>query len=429
MDYKREDLAKNKAKFNVVVDKDTVKQHHAAAIKRLGKDAKVPGFRRGHVPLEVLERAIDPARLASVEIDGAINQSVVEIIAQEDLQLLDQPKVSVTKYVPNDTLEFTVEIEVVPPVKLADPTKLKVKKSAVKVDKQQIDDVIQRLRVSSAERTTVDRPAKNGDEVVIDFTGLRDGEEFAGGKAKDYQLELGSNQFIPGFEDGIVGHSAGDEFDVNVTFPKDYGAKDMASKKAVFKVTLKKVNELKLPALDDKFAASIAPDLKDMDALRKDIEGGLTRQEEASAREQYYGELLDKLAEKSKVEVPEVLVNDQVPQMKQQFVQNLMYRGMKLEDYLGQIGKTEEQWEAEDLRAGAEKRIRNSLVLRQFIKDYDITVSDDDLEARQNEVLSHYNNPKMRENFQTPEARRQMREQLMIERANTKLAELNEGKK
>ena len=250
MNYKREDIAKNKAKFTVVVDKEVIQQHHTAAVKRLGKDAKVPGFRRGHVPLEVLERAIDPARLGSLEIDGAINQSVVEIIAQEDLQLLDQPKVSVTKYVPNDTLEFTVEIEVVPPVKLADPTKLKVKKPTVKVDKQQIDDVIQRLRVSSAERTTVDRPAKNGDEVVIDFTGLRDGEEFAGGKARDYQLELGSNQFIPGFENGIVGHSAGDEFDVNVTFPKDYGAKDMAGKKAVFKVALKKVNELKLPELE-----------------------------------------------------------------------------------------------------------------------------------------------------------------------------------
>ena len=411
MNYKREDIAKNKAKFTVVVDKEVIQQHHTAAVKRLGKDAKVPGFRRGRVPLEVLERAIDPARLGSLEIDGAINQSVVEIIAQEDLQLLDQPKVSVTKYVPNDTLEFTVEIEVVPPVKLADPTKLKVKKPAVKVDK-----------------TTVDRPAKNGDEVVIDFTGLRDGEEFAGGKAKDYQLELGSNQFIPGFEDGIVGHSAGDEFDVNVTFPKDYGAKDMAGKKAVFKVTLKKVNELKLPELDDKFAASIAPDLKDMNALREDIKGELTRQEEASARDQYYGELLDKLAEKSKVDVPEVLVNDQVPQMKQQFVQNLMYRGMKLDDYLGQIGKTEEQWEKEDLRTSAEKRIRNSLVLRQFIKDYDITVSEEDIDARQNEVLSHYNNPKMRENFQTPEARRQMREQLLIDRANAKLAELNEGK-
>ena len=304
MNYKREDIAKNKAKFTVVVDKEVIQQHHTAAVKRLGKDAKVPGFRRGHVPLEVLERTIDPARLGSLEIDGAINQSVVEIIARENLQLLDQPKVSVTKYVPNDTLEFTVEIEVVPPVKLADPTKLKVKKPAVKVDKQQIDEVIQRLRVSSAERTTVNRPAKNGDEVVIDFTGLRDGEEFAGGKAKDYQLELGSNQFIPGFEEGIVGHSAGDEFDVNVTFPEDYGAKDMAGKKAVFKVKLNKVNELKLPELDDKFAASIAPDLKTMDALRKDIEGELTRQEEASAREQYYGELLDKLAEKSKVKFP-----------------------------------------------------------------------------------------------------------------------------
>lgn len=428
MSYKREDLDKNKAKFTVVVEPEVIHKNHQSALKRLAKDAKVAGFRKGHVPLEVIERSVDPAKLSSLEIDGAINQSIIDIIADEDLQLLDQPKVSVTKYVPNNTLEFTVEIEVVPPVKLADPTKLKVKKPVVKVDKQQVEDVLKRLQAGAAERKAVDRAAQNGDEVIIDFTGLKDGEEFEGGKAKDYQLELGSGAFIPGFEDGIVGHKPGDKFDVNVTFPKDYGAKNLAGMKAVFKIELKKVNELKLPELNDDFAKSISPDLATMDALRKDIEGELTRQEEATAREQYYGELLDKLAEQSDVDVPRVLVDDQVPQMKQQFTQNLMYRGMDLNSYLEQIGKDEKQWEQEELRPSAEKRIRNSLALRQFIKDYNIEVSDADLDEYQGKILERYNNPKMKANFQTPEARRRMREQLLIDRANAKLAELNEVK-
>ena len=429
MKYQREDIDKNKVKFTVTVDKETISKSHGKAIKSLGKDVKVPGFRKGHVPMEVLERAIDPARLAQVEINDAINESVIELIETEDLQLLDQPTVSVTKYVPNDTLEFTAEIEVVPPVKLGDPTKLKVKKPEAKVDKEQIDDVIKRLQVNAAEKKSVDRAAKNGDEVIIDFTGFKDGEEFEGGKAKDYQLELGSGAFIPGFEDGIVGHKPGEKFDVNVTFPKEYGVKNLAGMKAVFKIELKKVNELTLPELNDDFAKSFSADLTTMDALRKDIENELMRQEEASAREKYHSELLDKLSEKSEVDVPQVLVDDQVPQMKQRFAQDLMYRGMDLKSYLEQMGKDEKQWEKEDLRPSAEKRIRNSLVLRQFIKDYGVEVSEADLDEYQNKIISRYNNPKMQENFKTPEARRQMREQLLIERANAKLAELNEGKK
>lgn len=429
MKYQREDIDKNKVKFTVTVDKETISKSHDKAIKSLGKDVKVPGFRKGHVPMEVLERAIDPARLAQAEINDAINESVIELIETEDLQLLDQPTVSVTKYVPNDALEFTAEIEVVPPVKLGDPTKLKVKKPEAKVDKEQIDDVIKRLQVNAAEKKSVDRAAKNGDEVIIDFTGFKDGEEFEGGKAKDYQLELGSGAFIPGFEDGIVGHKPGEKFDVNVTFPKEYGAKNLAGMKAVFKIELKKVNELTLPELNDDFAKSFSADLTTMDALYKDIENALMRQEEASAREKYYAELLDKLSEKSEVDVPQVLVDDQVPQMKQRFAQDLMYRGMDLKSYLEQMGKDEKQWEKEDLRPSAEKRIRNSLVLRQFIKDYGVEVSEADLDEYQNKIISRYNNPKMQENFKTPEARRQMREQLLIERANAKLAELNEGKK
>ena len=338
MKYQREDIDKNKVKFTVTVDKEVISKSHDKAIKSLGKDVKVPGFRKGHVPMEVLERAIDPARLAQVEINDAINESVIELIETEDLQLLDQPTVSVTKYVPNDTLEFTAEIEVVPPVKLGDPTKLKVKKPEAKVDKEQIDDVIKRLQVNAAEKKSVDRAAKNGDEVIIDFTGFKDGEEFEGGKAKDYQLELGSGAFIPGFEDGIVGHKPGEKFDVNVTFPKEYGVKNLAGMKAVFKIELKKVNELTLPELNDDFAKSFSADLTTMDALRKDIENELMRQEEASAREKYHSELLDKLSEKSEVDVPQVLVDDQVPQMKQRFAQDLMYRGMDLKSYLEQHG-------------------------------------------------------------------------------------------
>ena len=211
------------------------------------------------MPLAVLEKSVDQAGLFNAEMNEAVNASISELIKREKLRLIDQPQVEVKKYVPTSTLEFDVEVEVVPPIKLADPTKLKVKRPAVKIDQAEVDSVIERLRNSSAERQAVDRPARDGDEVVIDFTGLKDDQEFPGGKAKDYTLVLGSGSFIPGFESGIVGRKAGDKFDVKVTFPKEYGAKDLAGKKAVFKIDLKKVHQLTLPEPDDKFARSISP--------------------------------------------------------------------------------------------------------------------------------------------------------------------------
>ena len=192
-------------KYKVTVDKATINKSHAEALKKLAKNISVQGFRRGHVPTEVLERKVDQTQLASLEMDGAINEAMRELIDKEDLSILDMPKVSVTKYVPNDTLEYSVDIEVVPPVKLADPTKLSVKKDVPKVSDEQVDEVVDRLRSSAAKHELVRRAAKDGDEVVIDFTGKKDGVEFEGGKATDYTLKLGSGAFIPGFEKALLG--------------------------------------------------------------------------------------------------------------------------------------------------------------------------------------------------------------------------------
>ena len=238
---------------------------------------------------------------------------------------------------------------------------------------------------------------------------------------------LGSGSFIPGFEEGIEGRKPGDKFDVNVTFPKEYGAKELAGKKAVFKVELKKVNQLTLPKLDDEFAKTISPDFETVTALRSDITRELTAQEESSNRQKYNDELIEKLAAKSKVEVPAVLVDDQMPQLKERFEQNLTYRGLDLASYLKQEGKTEEQWEKDELRPTAEKRVRNSMVLSQFARQYKVEVTDEEVAEYQAKILARYNNPKMKANFETPEAMRQIRDQLATEKAMQLLADLNEG--
>lgn len=424
MDYKKKEVEKNKFEYTIVVPADMIKQCHDKAVESLGRNAKVPGFRKGHVPMEVLERAIDPARVADVEINEAVNATLVELIEKEDIQPLDQPVINLTKYVPNQTIEYTATIEVVPPVKLADVKKLETKRPEVKVADKEVNEVIERLRTNAAEKTAVDRAAKKGDEVIIDFTGLLNGKEFAGGKAKDYELKLGSGAFIPGFEEGIEGHKAGEEFDVNVTFPEEYGAKELAGQKSVFKVKLNKVNELKLPELNDEFAKGIAPDFKNMDDLKKDVRKNLEQSQEAENRQKFEDDLLSELAEKSNVDIPEVLVKDQLPQMEQQFTQGLMYRGLDLDGYLSQKGMTKEEWEKKELRPAAEKRVRNSLVISQFAKDNHIEVTAEEIKGYRDKILDRYTNENIRKQFETPEYTRQIAQQLATEKAMAKLVEL-----
>lgn len=424
MDYKKKEVEKNKFEYTIVVPADMIKQCHDKAVESLGRNAKVPGFRKGHVPMEVLERAIDPARVADVEINEAVNATLVELIEKEDIQPLDQPVINLTKYVPNQTIEYTATIEVVPPVKLADVKKLETKRPEVKVADKEVNDVIERLRTNAAEKTAVDRAAKKGDEVIIDFTGLLNGKEFAGGKAKDYELKLGSGAFIPGFEEGIEGHKVGEEFDVNVTFPEEYGAKELAGQKSVFKVKLNKVNELKLPELNDEFAKGIAPDFKSMDDLKKDVRKNLEQSQEAENRQKFEDDLLSELAEKSNVDIPEVLVKDQLPQMEQQFTQGLMYRGLDLDGYLSQKGMTKEEWEKKELRPAAEKRVRNSLVISQFAKDNHIEVTAEEIKGYRDKILDRYTNENIRKQFETPEYTRQIAQQLATEKAMAKLVEL-----
>lgn len=429
MKYTSKEVGKNKFEYLVTVSADTLKECHQEAVKSLGKRAKVSGFRKGHVPMEILERSLDPRTVANVELNDALSLTMAELLSKEDVQPLTQPSIELTKYVPGQELEFKATVEIIPPVKLADATKLGVKKPVVKVEDKQIDEVVKRLQTSDAKKKPVERAAQKGDEVIVDFTGIKDGVEFPGGKAKDYPLELGSGAFIPGFEEGIEGHKAGEQFDIEVTFPKEYGAKELAGMKATFKINLKKVNELTLPQLDDKFAASVAPDFKTMDDLRADIRKQLEADEESTKRSEYYGQLLDTLADKSNPEIPDQLIEAQMPELRKQFEQNLMYRGLNLADYLKQAGKTEDDWVENELRPTAEKKVRNQMVLNAFAEKYreQTTVSDVELAEYQAKILSRYNNPRVKANFETPEAMQNMRNQLATEKTMQLLADLNEG--
>ena len=415
-----------RVKVVVAADHAELAAAEQVALKRLAKTVKVNGFRTGHVPLEIVKKHADPNALAQETLDAALNRAVAEAFLNNNLQVLARPEVEIKKYVPGELLEFTAEADVLPEVKLGDYKKLKAKKAAVNVDKKEIDEVIERIQKGLSEKKEVKRAAKIGDETVIDFVGKKDGEAFQGGTGKDYPLVLGSNSFIPGFEDALVGLKAGDTKDVKLAFPKDYHAKDLAGQDVVFEVTVKKVNSVKLPALDDKFAAKAGP-FTSMEDLRKDIKAEITAQAERRAKDDLKDELVKQLVAKSAVSVPSVLRDDQIRSLEQDLRQNLMYRGRTLEQYFEEKGYADrDAWAKAEANDAADARIKAGLVLAQLSKELKIEATADELAAHINAYKQQYaNNPKMAKHFDKPEAQREVANRLITEKTIDKLVELN----
>jgi len=427
MKYTKKELAKNKIEYKVELNSVDLAVPRQKAVEKLSKDIKVPGFRAGNVPPHIAEKHVNPNALLDEVVQDAINRALVEIIVKEQTSPLDQPHVNVTKLVPFDLIEFTVEIEIVPPVKLGKYMTLRAKKDKVSIKDSDIDNVIENLQKQFADRKAVKRAIADGDEVFIDFTGFKDKKEFAGGSAKNTPLIIGSKQFIPGFEEGLIGHKEGDKFDLDLTFPKDYHAEDLKGAKVVFKVKVNKVNEVKLPDVDDELADKItAGQLKTVKELREDIKRELLSRAEFEATEQFKAELLKELVEKSAVEAPQVLIDDQSKALEEDFRNNLAYRGIDEKQYFaGQGFKNRDDWMKKELIPQAEQRVKNGLVLAELSKAEKIEVSDEEIEERQKQIMAQYTDPNLKARFQSPEFRSDLRNRLATEKALNKLVSYN----
>lgn len=396
------------------------------ALKRMAKNIKVNGFRQGHVPIAVVKKHADPHTLSQETLEAAINRAVAEAFLSNKLQVLDRPEVELKKFVPGEMLEFTAEADIMPEVKLGDYKKLKATKKAIKVDKKDVEEVIERIRKGLAEKTETAEAARDGDEVIIDFVGKRGGEAFQGGTGKDYPLTLGSGAFIPGFEEALVGLKAGDKKDVALQFPKDYHAKDLAGADVVFETTIKKINKVELPELNDEFAAKAGP-YTSMDDLRQDIEAEITAQQERQALDELKDDLVKQLVAASDVAVPDVLRQDQIRSLEQDLVQNLRYRGMTLDQYYESRGfANRDAWVEAEANDTAEARIKAGLVLAELSKELAIEATADELAAHINTYKQQYaNNAEMAKRFDQPEAQREIANRLITEKTVDKLVELN----
>ena len=419
-------LSETKVVLTIVVDRTEIEAAEQVALKKMSRDVKVPGFRKGHVPLSVVAKNINPNALQEETLDNALSKAVAEAFVGEKIQAIERPEVEVNKFVPGDTLEFTAQATILPAVKLPDYQKLKTKRTEVKVVDADADDIITRMQENFAEKTKVDRAVKDGDEVVMDFIGKKDDVEFDGGKAEDYSLKIGSGQFIPGFEEGIVGHKAGDKFDLELKFPKDYHAKELAGQKVTFSVELKTVNESKLPELNDEFAAKCGP-FTSMDDLRKDILREVKEQKSRDSEEKFKDELVGELADKIKVELPEILVDDQVRSIEQDMQQNLTYRGLELDSYLSTQGFSDkDDWLAKEVRPAAERRVKAGLVLAELSKELKIDVSHEELSAQIETMRQYYGkDAKTAKQFDNPDVHRDIANRLITDKTIAKLVELN----
>ena len=418
---------KTSVSFDVEFSSKDFEPARLKALARLARNVKIPGFRNGKAPANVVEQHVDPNELAMQTLDVMVREAIPKIYQEAGVQPISAPSVDITKFVPGEMAEVTISSDIMPEVKLPDYKKLKSKYNAPKVEAKDVDDVLNRIAESYAESKAVKRAAKLGDEVIIDFVGKKDDVAFDGGTAKDYRLKLGSGQFIPGFEDGVVSHEPGDKFDLKLKFPKEYHSKELAGADVVFEVLLKQVNEIETPKIDDELAKKTGafPTLKE---LKEDIKKNLTAQAEQRADEAFKDNLLDELVKGSKTEAPEALVEEQAKLIREDILRNLQARGTNLEEYLEHTKQTKEAWE-KDVKDAAKNRVIGHIVVAKLGEELKIEVSDKEVEQQVAELQHVYaKSPEMLADLQTPEAVASIKNRMRINKTMDELAKLN-GKK
>lgn len=425
MKTKLKNISDVKVELTISLGAEELKAAEQVALTKLAKEVKIEGFRKGKAPLEMVAAQVDPILLNQETLENALSKSVAEAFLKEKVQAINRPEVDVKKFIPGTELEFTATTEIMPKVELGDYKKLDVKKEAVKVSKKEVKETIDRILKNFAEKKKVEREAKNGDEVIIDFLGKKDGVAFDGGKAEKFPLELGSKSFIPGFEEGLIGKKAGDELSLDLEFPKDYHAKDLAGAKVIFEVKIHEVRENVEPEINEEFLSKLG-DFKTKEEFEKQIEEDLKTQKQTEADEKFKDELVKKLAEVSKVPVPEILLEDQKRSIEMDMQQNLMYSGLSLEDYLERMGKTREEWLEKDVKEVAEMRVKSGLALAELSKVEKVKSDTKELDDRIAQLKEQYGNSKeVQKQLSSDDVRRNLANQILTEKTIDLLVKFN----
>lgn len=384
-----EKIEKNLGVLEVEVEAERVSAALDKAFQKVVKKANVPGFRKGKVPRSIFEARFGVESLYQDAIDILLPEVYTEAVDQTDIFPVDRPEVDVEQFAKGQPFKFKAKVTVKPEVTLGDYKGIEVPVEPVEVTDEEVNQELERLQQRHAELVVIDEEAaQNGDTVVIDFDGSVDGVPFEGGKAERYSLELGSGTFIPGFEEQVVGLATGDFKDVTVTFPETYHAEDLANKEAVFKVKVHEIKRKQLPELDDEFAKDVS-EFDTLDEYKEDLKKELLSRKEKDSKAAREGIVVDKVSENAEVEIPESMVQSEVQNMVRDFDNRLRSQGMNLEMFLSFSGQTIEDLQ-EQMKADAEKRVRNNLVLEKIAKEEKIVATEEEVNKELNDMAEAY---------------------------------------
>ena len=389
MNVQVEDLGKNMVKLTVEVETETVDAAIKSAYNKQKNKIAIPGFRKGKVPQAMIEKMYGPEVFYEDAANIMLQTQYPAAVDQSGVDIVSRPTIDVTQIEKGKPFIFTAEVAKRPEVTLGKYNGVTVTKIDTSVTDEEVDAEIEQQRNINARTVTItDRPVKEGDTAVIDFEGFVDGVAFEGGKGENHPLEIGSHSFIDTFEDQLVGKNSGDEVEVNVTFPEQYQAEELAGKPATFKVKINEIRAKELPELNDEFVQDVS-EFDTMAEYREDTKKKLQERKENAAKGTKEDEAIQKIIDKSKMEIPEAMIDMQAENMVEEFAQRIAAQGMSFEQYMQFSGMTIEKMK-EQVRPEALQRIQSSLVLEQIAKEENIVASDEDVDAEVEKMASMY---------------------------------------
>ena len=375
---------------NYKVEKEDWKKAQDEAFNKLNKKAKIDGFRPGKAPRNVFEKHYGKQEIIYEAADKLINDKFHELLSDDKLIPVVEPKIEPVK-LDEESLEVNFTIITEPEVTLGEYKNLGIKKDEVKVTKKEIEHEIEHILERYAEISTKEGNVEKGDIAIIDFEGFKDGVAFDGGKAENYELEIGSNSFIPGFEDGIIGMSKGEEKDLNLTFPKDYASEELKGQKVVFKVKINEIKERIIPKLDKDFFEDLSmPGISTKEDLEKEVESQIKAHKDMHAENEYVDKLLEKAASNMKIEIEEEMIDAEQEGMYSDLLEKLKMQGLTEEIYLQYANTTKEKIK-EQMKEEAEKRIKYRYLLKAIIKAEKLKVTDKQVEKEIDDMAKQYN--------------------------------------
>lgn len=407
-----ETLEKSQAKLTIEVSVEELAPYVDAAAKRISNEVTVKGFRKGHVPLDVMKQHVGEATIYEEAFQQVVEKTYPQAVEQEDLHVVGRANIDVEKIAPGNPIVYTAIVPLMPKIELGEYTKLKAKRSKAEMDDKKFEKTMDELRRLRSKEKLVDRPAKTGDTVVIDFDVKVDGVSIEGGQAQKSRLSLGSGQFIPGFEDGVVGMKKGEKKVVDAKFPEEYFKKDLAGKEAKADVTLHDVYEIELPEMNDELAKEL--NFESLEKLNEEIRSNIMKELQEEADRDFEVAAIQEVVKGSKIDpIPEQLIDEEVEKMFNELKYDIINKGMQFEDYLTHMQKTEEDLKV-DFREKAVERIQAALVLRELAVAEKLEITQADVDADIEETRKVYEQyPEMMTQFENPAYRARVENMLM----------------